>query len=127
VRASSPFLDRQDVAVVFERVQASKCWRSLDESGRDRVKLLQAVNDRDADAMATLASSLLQRKAATSDAERAFELQAAMTGHLAKGRDNEARILAERYLPTLGAADREAIPMHLLVWHALARSRERAP
>jgi hypothetical protein len=127
VRASSPFLERQDVAVVFERVQASKCWRSLDEAGRDRVKLLQAVNDRDADAMATLASSLLQRKAAASDAERAFELQAAMTGHLVKGRDNEARILAERYMPALNAADREALPMHLLVWHVLARSRERAP
>jgi spermidine synthase len=127
VRASSPFLDRQDVAVVFERVQASKCWRSLDEAGHDRVRLLQAVNDRDADAMATLATSLLQRKSAASDRERAFHVHAAMSGHLAKGRDNEARIVAERYFPVLGPDDREALSMHLLVAHALARSRDRAP
>src|SRR5258708_23916345 len=101
VRAASPYLERADVAVVFERVQASRCWKSLDESGRDRVKLLQAVNDRDAEAMAALGTALLQRKAATSDGERAFDLHAAMAGHLAKGRDSEARIVAERYFPIL--------------------------
>jgi spermidine synthase len=127
VRAASPYLERADVAVVFERVQASRCWKSLDEPGRDRVKLLQAVNDRDAEAMATLGASLLQRKAATSDGERAFHLHAAMAGHLAKGRDSEARIVAERYFPILAPADREALTMHLLVAHALARTRDRAP
>jgi hypothetical protein len=116
-RLSMPFLERQDVALVFDRASASRCAKTLDATARDRLRLLQAINDRDAETMAAVATRLLANRAAP-DTERGYYLMSAMAGHLAKGRADEARVMAERSFAVLGNADRDSLAFRLLVAHA---------
>jgi len=125
-RLSTPFLERQDVAVIFERAAASRCARSLDETGRERLRLLQAINERDAEAMSLVAGKLLASRAAP-ESERGLYAMAAITGHLARGRTDEARVIAERSFPALSPADRDSLAMRLLIGHAFERAKPRNP
>src|SRR5262249_8281583 len=118
-RLASPYLERSAVAVVFERAQSSRCFKSLDEAGRDRVRLMQAINDRDADAMAQAASGLIDRS--PGGGERGMYVLAAMAGHLAKGRRDEARILVEKQFAALTPAERDNLTMRLAIAQAFWR------
>ena len=124
-RLASPYLDRAAVAVVFERAQASRCFKSLDEPARDRVRLMQAMNDRDADAITQVAMRLIDK--ARNAEERGTYVLAAMAGHLAKGRRDEARILAEKEFVTLAPAQRETLAMRLAVAQAFWKPQAARP
>jgi predicted membrane-bound spermidine synthase len=50
-RIGIPVLERSDVNIAFERIRASRCWASLGDLTRTRIELLQAINDRDGEAM----------------------------------------------------------------------------
>jgi hypothetical protein len=126
-RLATPVLAREDVAVLFDKAQASRCARTLDEAGRDRLRLLKAINDRDAEAMVQIATRLLEGPARGPAAERGYYLMAAMSGHLAKGRRDDARVLAEKHFASLSIADRDGLPMRLLIAHAFSRPAGRNP
>jgi hypothetical protein len=124
-RLASPYLERGAVAVLFEKAQASRCFKSLDEASRDRVRLLQAMNDRDADAMTQVATRLIDNARAGGD--RGTYVLAAMAGHLAKGRRDEARILAEKQFATLAPAQRDSLAMRLAIAQAFQRPAAAQP
>ena len=98
VSRSAPFLARDDVKVVFDKARSSGCWRSLDETGRLRVQLLEAINDRDPgeDARSTARRCCGSRSRAWK-AIKQVALTAALAGCLATGRLDEARALWSRY------------------------------
>ena len=118
VALSSPFLQRDDVHVVFERVHASSCWRSLPPTHRSHVRLLEAINDRDGERMSREGESLLE----ASDAGAAVHgeaLLAALTGYIARGRLAEARSLWTRYERRLASDTRKSFPVRLLYAHLI--------
>jgi hypothetical protein len=117
-RGASPYLERDDVAIVFERALASRCWRTLGEATRARVLLMQAINDRDPRAMARHAESLLEAGAPAPEDERTLYVMAAMTAHLAMGQKARALAIAGRYLGSISPGERDLLAVRLLAAHA---------
>jgi predicted membrane-bound spermidine synthase len=107
-------LERADVNIAFERIRASRCYQSLDELSRARVALLEAMNDRDAEAMRRQGEALLARDDPGLDAARPVWLATALTGHLAVGDLAAARQLWNRHATRLTAIGRAAFPMRVL-------------
>ena len=121
VGLSSPFLERGDVGVVFERVRASRCWKSLTEDTRHRVLLLEAINNRDAEGMRRQGEAVLARLPPGAEGGRRVALMAAITGHLAGGTAREARALWDAQAPMLSPATLGSFPIRLLHAHLVSR------
>jgi hypothetical protein len=117
VGASSPYLEREEVGKVLERLRASPCARSLDEVGRRRLALLEAINARDASAMADHATFLLANTRG-SDRERTQYFVSALTGELARGHRAEAAAVARQFAPSLSARERNRLIVRLVLAHA---------
>jgi spermidine synthase len=122
-RASVPVLEAKDVQILLDSAKASKCGRGLNESNARRLALLQAINTRDTEAMVKISEAALQDLPPASERDRGYYLMAAMTGHIAKGRFAEARALSERHFARLERAERDSLPMRILVAHALLGSQ----
>jgi hypothetical protein len=116
VRAASPHLEARALEPLFARVRASACWKSLDEAGRRRVALLEAINARDAVAMEAHAVALLALEPPVGD--RAHYLVSAMTAMLARGDVAGARAIARKYESTFSARDRSRLLVRLLLGQA---------
>ena len=125
VSRSAPFLARDDVKVVFEKARSSGCWRSLDETGRLRVQLLEAVNDRDPEKMREYAEALLRIEDPRLEGVKQGALVAALTGCLAAGRFDEARALWSRHGKLLTRASQDSLPIRLLRAHLAAADGHR--
>ena len=121
VGLSSPFLERGDVGVVFERVRSSRCWKSLTEDTRHRVLLLEAINNRDAEGMRRQGEAVLARLPPGAEGGRRVALMAAITGHLAGGTAREARALWDAQAPMLSPATLGSFPIRLLHAHLVSR------
>jgi spermidine synthase len=122
VGLSSPFLERRDVGVVFEKVRASRCWKSLSDEARHRILLLEAINNRDAEGMRRQGEAVLAGLPAAAEAGRRVALTAAITGHLAAGgAANEARALWDAQAPMLAPATLRSFPIRLLHAHLVGR------
>jgi len=121
VSLSAPFLERADVAIVFEKIRASACWKSLGADTRHRILLLEAINNRDPDAMRAEGEALLERLPPAAEAGRRIALSAAVTGHLMKGTKEEARALWKQHAPLLLPATRQTFQMRLLEGHLAGR------
>ena len=117
---SAPYLEGREVATVFERIEASKCWKGLDETSRRRVSLLKAINARDAVGMRTHAEALLERLDPALESERGMLVLAAMTGHLAGGDRASARAVWDRNSERLTVPQRQDLVTRLAVAHASA-------
>ena len=126
-RGASPYLERADVAIVFERAYASRCWRTLGEPTRARVLLLQAINDRDPRAMARYAEGLLEAGAPAPEDERTLYVMAAMAAQLAMGQKARAQAIAARYLGSISPGERDGLAVRLLAAHAGASSAPAHP
>lgn len=121
VGRSAPFLERGDVRVVFDKARSSACGRSQDEVGRLRLGLLEAINDRDAEAMRTHGKALLAiRDPRLEDIQREA-LTAALAGCLATGRRDEAVALWNRYAALLPKPALAKAPIRLLRAHLGSR------
>ena len=121
VSLSAPFLERSDVAIVFDRIRASACWKSLGADTRHRVLLLEAINNRDPDAMRTEGEAVLERLPPAAEAGRRIALSAAVTGHLMKGTKDEARALWNQHVRLLLPATRQTFQVRLLEGHLAGR------
>jgi hypothetical protein len=117
VRVSTPYLTRPEAAVVFDKARSSRCYKSLDEAGRRHVALLQAIGERNAEAMYTEGEFLLRSVARERDIERGTYLLAALTGAVASGKLAQARALHDRYVPSLSPAQRDSLALNLVLAH----------
>jgi predicted membrane-bound spermidine synthase len=100
-RSSVPHLRAADVEPLFRAVRASPCLRSLDEVDRARFALLEAINARDAAAIATHATFLLDHPTEGLEDERGYYLASAVAALLAKGDVAQAAAVRDRGLATL--------------------------
>jgi hypothetical protein len=114
--AAFPYLASRDGAVLLERVRASKCYGSLNDTQRREIAWLQAVNDRDAKAIYTTGEFLV-RNAPASEPRYPDYLISAMAAAIATGRVAEARALRDHYVPALPARSRDRIAMSLVLAH----------
>ena len=117
---STPYLRREDVRIVFDTIRASRCWQTLNDAFRDRILLLEAINDRDAERMWKFGSAVLARPL-DSDSVRKVALQSAVTGALVLGRVGEARALWDRHIVSLSAEARAEFATRLLHAHLVSR------
>lgn len=118
-RLASPVLEAKELGAALDRATKSRCAASLNEIGRDRLRLLVAINNRDGDAMSQIAMRLIDSGPA---AERAYYILTAITGHLAKGRRDEARLVAERSFQKLSPTERDDLATRLVMGHAFLRA-----
>jgi hypothetical protein len=117
---SSPYLRGEDVRIVFDTVKASSCWKTLGETARSRILLLEAMNDRDAERMLRHGSALLARPL-DSEPVRKTALLAAVTGAIVLGRLGEARTLWDRHVRSLSKEARGEFVVRLLHAHLVTR------
>ncbi|HET7729785.1 MAG TPA: hypothetical protein VFK48_07120 [Usitatibacter sp.] len=107
-----PSLDAAAVQPFFDRMRASPCARSLDAASRRRLELLQAINARDANAMWSLSTALLEDPI---EAERPFYLMSALSAGIAGGRIAESVALRDAHLPRVPARELETIQWKLVL------------
>ncbi len=119
-RTAIPALAADDVKVLFDKVRASPCAQSLDETGRHRLALLEAINRRDAAAMREHSTALLANLPKALERERASLLATAMVANLVGGHTGEAAGLRERHLPRLSKADRDSVLLQVVLAHVAA-------
>ena len=121
VHLSSPYLERDDVKVVFDTVRASKCWPTLSEATRRRMQLLEAINDRDAGRMLEHGNALLEMDHAEARALGKLALHSATAAAIALGRDDAARTLWDRHAPRVLAGGPADFATRLLYAHLTRR------
>jgi hypothetical protein len=117
VGVTAPYLEAGEIAPVLERLRSTPCAKSLDEGGRRRLDLLQAINARDAAGMAEHGSFLLKDSRA-SDKERTHFFLSAVTGELARGRRSEAAEIVRLHARSLSPRDQARMIVRLAVAHA---------
>jgi len=120
VGLSSPYLARNDVKIVFDTIRASRCWASLGAPTRERILLLEAINDRNAAAMREHGLALLAGRRESEPARRTA-FQAAVAACIALGRQDEARALWARHAPGMGKETLEDFASTLLAAHLIRR------
>lgn len=116
-RLAIPSIAESDVQPLFDRAMPSACARSLDQAGRARLALLQAINARDAAAIRRHAEFLLDTAAPSLERERAYYLTAALAATLSSGDIAASLALRDKHLPRVPAREREALPFRLVLSH----------
>jgi hypothetical protein len=114
--AALPYLAPADGGVLLERARASKCYRSLDEAQRREIAWLQAINDRNANAIYANGEFLV-RNAPASAPRHADYLISAMAAGLVTGHAAEAAALRDRYVPALPKRSFDRLEMSLVLAH----------
>ena len=108
VHAASPHLEARELEPAFAWVRKSACWATLDEAHRLRIALLEAINGRDAAAIAERATRLLAAPG-VSDRERAYLLVNAVAAQTALGNREQARELVKRHGGSISGRERERL------------------
>ena len=116
-RASVPFIDRADMAPLFDTARGSGCMKIQDELGRRRFALLEAINALDARAMSEHATWALLRLTPQLESERPFLVLTALSGAIASRQIAHAQALAQRHVPRLSRQEREGAMVQLLLAH----------
>jgi predicted membrane-bound spermidine synthase len=115
-RMMNPLLAPTEAQAVWGRIEASPCFSSLPEAGREWIALMKSVGARDAPEMVRRAQELLAKDNDLPEGHRQYLLAAGMTGYLAQGKRAEARALWQAY-PKVSA---EANDLGLLLLFAHA-------
>ncbi|OGA24054.1 MAG: hypothetical protein A3I02_14885 [Betaproteobacteria bacterium RIFCSPLOWO2_02_FULL_67_26] len=113
--AMTPFLTRDELRPVWDKIRKSPCAARLGEPQRTWVDLFVAIGERDAARMVELAEPLLRRDAARMD----FLVGAAITGRLALGERDKAMALWSEFADRMVTAPDNMLP-ELLRGHLLA-------
>jgi hypothetical protein len=112
VHATSPHLAAAELEPLFRLAKGSACWKALDEPGRHRLSLLEAINARDPAAMRTHARALLEQN---DPEDRAHHFVSAVAADLALGDRAGARALVQRYFPSLTTRERASLIVRFVV------------
>src|SRR6185295_12217211 len=89
-QTTNPFLTWDDLAPLWSRVQATRCFPALHDFQRRWIALFRAVAARDAPRMAEHASALLGSQGDAGIDAHEYLLAAAMAGHIAAGNRDAA-------------------------------------
>jgi hypothetical protein len=111
-----PFLSREELRRVWDKLKVSPCAARLGESQRTWLALFAAVSERDAGNMVRLAESLLKQDAARKD----YLLGAAVTGHLALDEHEKAVALWQEFAGKVTSPPNDVLP-ELLRGHLFSR------
>jgi len=106
-----------EAAVLWRRIGAASCVRSLYEFQQRWIALFAAVGARDARAMARLATALLEGAHNLGAGAREYLLMAGMSGAIASGRPDQALGLWQAQAPHLGGTLAQPV-FRLLRCHA---------
>ncbi|MGH8677797.1 MAG: spermidine synthase, partial [Burkholderiales bacterium] len=101
-----PFLTRNELRVVWDKVRTAPCAARLGEPQRTWLALFEAVSDRNAERMARLAETLLRQDAAHKD----FLLGAAITGYIALNERERAAALWKEFAGTMVSTPNNMLP-----------------
>ncbi len=104
-------------AGLWQRAESPPYWSKLSTSQRDFIKLLKAVDRRDAPMMARTARKLLEEMPTARPGLQGYILAAGMLGDLAAGKTQDARLLWKQYGSRLDKGDSESLLIRLLVAH----------
>ncbi len=121
-RLSMPYLDAAEVAPLFRRIRASRCWKSLGEVERARIELLEAMNERDPRRIVEAARKALDESGGVSAPDRASIVAVAIVASIVRGEVAAAREIRDRYIPGLARSDGESLLLNLALAHLSARS-----
>ncbi len=114
--ALMPFLAREELRGVWDKLKTSPCAARLGESQRAWLALFAAVSERDAGNMVRLAETLLKQDAARKD----YLLGAAVTGHLALDQHDKAVVLWQEFAGKVTSSPNDVLP-ELLRGHLFSR------
>jgi hypothetical protein len=123
VGAASPYLDASELDGTFRAARESGCARTLDEVGRHRLALMEAVNRRDSVAMARSATYLLDNARNATERERAGYLVTAIVALLHQGRDADAQAVAAKNVAALSSRESGRLLVRLAFAQLVARGR----
>jgi len=119
--AAVPFLRAADVEPYFEHVRRARCWKGVDDNGRRRVELLEAINARNPERVGSLAVAVLDAEGGRfAPGERANYVGAAIAAGLVTGNLEQSRRARDRHVPGLAPAERASVPLNIALAH-LAR------
>jgi spermidine synthase len=121
-RMAIPYLDRHAMAPLFASVHASRCWKTIDEPGRQRLLLLEAINDRDPARIDAAARAVLAAPVEFRRGEFRDVLVSALAAGLAMDRIQEAFALLDAEAGKLTSAERDDLGFQMVVSHLLARA-----
>ena len=107
-----PSLEAAAVRPLFTALRQSPCARSLDDRGRDRLALLEAINARDSKAILERSTRLLENPI---ESERPFYLMSAMSAALAAGDAAKAVELRDRHFNQVPPRERDSIQWKLVL------------
>jgi hypothetical protein len=123
-RQMNPLLPASQVRLLWERLEKSPCFGTLDASQRAWLALFKAVGNRDGARMAELGERLLAQKIDLPAGHRQYLLAATLAGHLSLGRRLEAAIALKRHSADYKGDD---MGLRLLKAHAEAGTPKPAP
>ena len=92
-----PYSSPDQLARFWQKAESSSCWSRLSPSQQDFMKLLKAVDRRDALMMAQIARKLLAEMPTVHPVLQRYILATGMLGDLFAGRTQDARSFFEKY------------------------------
>jgi hypothetical protein len=115
-KAVNPYLAAEDAAAVWLRIGASPCFGGLHAFQQRWLALFRAVAARDANRMAELGEALLKSDRDLATETREYALMAALAGHIASRRPQQALELWRAHAERIGRP--ASPPFRLLRCHA---------
>jgi hypothetical protein len=113
-----PYSAPEQLARFWQKAESSSCWSQISPSQQDFIKLLKAVDGRNALMMAQTARILLEEMPRVHPVLEGYILAAGMLGELSRGEQQAAHALWEQYRNRLNAENSQTLLMRLLVAHA---------
>ena len=113
-----PYSAPDQLARFWQKAESSSCWSQISPSQQDFIKLLKAVDGRNALMMAQTARILLGEMPRVHPVLEGYILAAGMLGELSRGEKQVAHALWEQYRNRLNAENSQTLLMRLLVAHS---------
>jgi spermidine synthase len=112
-----PYSSPDQLARFWQKTETSSCWSRLSLSQQNFIKLLKAVDGRDAAMMSQNARRLLEEMPAVHTILQEYILAAGMLGDLSLGKSEDARSLWEKYGSRLDKKESQSLLIRFLIAH----------
>src|SRR6185503_1754074 len=113
-----PYLSPAELAVLWSKLEGSRCWADFDPAKKNLIYLYKSVSDRNAHAMVADARAILSDAASWNPAILEYALAAAMLGEIADGQNSQALELWDEYSGLFHYEGTMPLYMRLLVAHS---------
>jgi spermidine synthase len=112
-----PYSSPNQLAHFWQKAESSSCWSRMTPSQKDFIKLLKAVDARDAMMMSQTARKLLEEMPTVHTILQEYILAAGLLGDLSLGKTQDARSLWEKYGQSLGNKESHSLLLRFLIAH----------